>query len=54
MRGSLTYPLRVAHRPLSKRMLRDPGRGSKFWKTLDREISEPRKDRGQIVTHGNS
>jgi hypothetical protein len=32
-------------------MLGDPGRGSKFWKALNREIRESGKDRGQIVTN---
>ncbi len=30
-----------------------PRCGSKVWKALDREVGETRKDRGQMVTHGN-
>ena len=32
-------------------MLGDPRSGSKVWKALDREIGEPRENRGQIVAH---
>ncbi len=31
--------------------LGDPGIGSKVWEALDREISNPGENRGQIVAH---
>ena len=29
----------------------DPDSGSKIWKAPDREISEPRENRGKVIAH---